>query len=144
MKNKVSGGRVIISLCMDKERDEKLIDFLNSKPNKSDYIRNVLNEHLDMIENPPANNNESVINTLLEILSNLSLLTDKVVSLGDNRSVPPPTKSNARPSNICLNSMEEQTPSTQQCVGQEISQNDDLEDDSDMVFNNVLRVIHNT
>ena len=105
MKNKVSGGRVIISLCMDKERDERLIDFLNSKPNKSDYIRNVLNEHLDMIENPPANNNESVINTLLEILSNLSLLTDKVVSLGDNRSVLLPSMVNTHNSNVYVYSI---------------------------------------
>ena len=147
MKNKVSGGRVIISLCMDKERDERLIDFLNSKPNKSDYIRNILNEKLDMIENPPTNNTEFVTNTLLEIASNLSSLTDKVVSLGDNKIYSPQLpyiKANAGSQNIHVNSIEEQTSSNQQNITQDLLQSDNSEDGTDMIFNNVLNAIHKT
>lgn len=146
MKNKVSSGRVIISLCMDKERDEKLINFLNSKPNKSDYIRNILNEKLDMIENPPMNNNEFVTNTLLEILSNLSSLTDKVVSLGDTKShstISIPANANTTSQNIYVEPISEQNLSSQQAINQDLLQNDNSEDGFDMVFNNVLNAIHN-
>ena len=148
MKNKVSGGRIIISLCMDKERDEKLIDFLNSKPNKSDYIRSILNEKIDMMENPQTNNNEFVTNALLEIASNLSSLTDKILSLGDNKIYSPAlpttqTQVNTAPQHTNIKPVEENIPSIPQSISQSVEVNDAVADGTDMIFNNVLNAINN-
>lgn len=44
-------SRVIIGLCMDKERDEELLNFLSSQKNKSEYIRTLLNKHLSNLKN---------------------------------------------------------------------------------------------
>lgn len=45
-----SQGRVVIGLCMDKERDEKLLNFLSAQKNKSDFIRTTLYEKMADLE----------------------------------------------------------------------------------------------
>lgn len=97
MKTKVSNNRVVIALCMDKERDERLINYLNSKVNKSDYIRSILNEKLSEEENPNAVQDNFITKTLLEVLNNLSSLTDKLISLSNNNFTYNCSSKNAQP-----------------------------------------------
>ena len=80
-------GRVVIGLCMDKERDEILLDFLASQKNKSDFIRNALYEKVNSIKNGGDSLSEQSSNIILkEILSVLNNISDTInhVSLNSN------------------------------------------------------------
>lgn len=75
-----SQGRVVIGLCMDKERDEKLLNFLSSQKNKSDFIRTTLYEKManlekeeeDSVFNGASSILKDILYTLNTISSNIS------------------------------------------------------------------------
>lgn len=69
-----SQGRVVIGLCMDKERDEELLSFLSSKKNKSEFIRNLLYENLENLKNGNSDfslNSSSLLNDISVTLRNI-------------------------------------------------------------------------
>lgn len=76
--------RMVVGICMDKERDKDLLRFLNSKTNKSDYVRNILYETLenkDSIISPSGETGELNTKLLSDILFSLNQL---VYLMSDN------------------------------------------------------------
>lgn len=75
-------GRIVLGLCLDKERDEKLINFLSAQKNKSDFIRQILYAKIADVENGNNNmNSDNSIAILTEILSVLTQISNSINSL---------------------------------------------------------------
>lgn len=85
-----SQSRVIIGLCMDKERDEELLNFLSSRKNKSEFIRNLLYENLENFKNRDDSFNSSSNALLTDISVTLRniLFTLSNSNFSSNRSFP--------------------------------------------------------
>lgn len=96
-------SRVIIGLCMDKERDEELLNFLSSQKNKSEYIRSLLYDHLSDLKNGiEAKDTDTHV-----ILKDISMTLKNILfSLTTESSVNISAKTNIiQPKNIEYNSI---------------------------------------
>lgn len=76
-------SRLVVGFCVDKEEDAKLLDFLNSKKNKSEFIRSVLYDKLnsDVTEKINIDYNNSTNKILLDVLSQITMLTNRLLGL---------------------------------------------------------------
>lgn len=74
-------SRLVVGFCVDKEEDAKLLEFLNSKKNKSEFIRSVLYNNLEAVSAEKDNTdcNDSMNKILLDVLSQITMLTNRLL-----------------------------------------------------------------
>lgn len=76
-------SRIVVGFCVDKEEDARLLEFLNSKKNKSEFIRSVLYDKLDSNTNKEVNleYSNSTNKILLDVLGQITMLTNRLLSM---------------------------------------------------------------
>lgn len=118
-----SQSRVIIGLCMDKERDEELLNFLSSRKNKSEFIRNLLYENLENFKNRDdsfTSNSNALLSDISITLRNI-LFTLSNSNFSSNRSFTQDTSQSLYENNVVRN-----TGAIEEEANTEVQSEDDL------------------
>lgn len=142
-------SRIVVGFCVDKEEDAQLLNFLNSKKNKSEFIRSVLYEKLNSNTSEQVNfeYSNSTNKILVEVLGQITMLTNRLLSLES-----PPLTSQVPISCFTNNDtsqhkqMLNEIPTDNQDVSldssEDISVNQDLSGAEEGVFGAVINSLH--